>query len=107
VQTARESVGTAPFLIEFAARMQPRKHQLNDGGFFFGVQPDRDTSPIIFDGHAAVSVQSDLNVLTKAGQSLIGRIIENFLNDMKRVLSAGVHARPLAHRFKAFQHPNR
>jgi hypothetical protein len=52
-------------------------------------------------------VQRDLNMFTKAGQGLIGRVIENFLNNMKGVLSAGIHARPLAHGFKAFQHPNR
>jgi hypothetical protein len=107
MQTAGEGVGAAPFLVEFSASMEARKYEFNHGRFFFGVQANWDASPVVFNGYAAVRVQGDLNMFTKASQGLVGRIIENFLNDVKRMLCSGIHARALAHGFKAFQHPNR
>src|SRR5690606_32746723 len=34
-------------------------------------------------------------------------VVDNFLNDVQRVLGAGIHARALPDRFQAFEHPDR
>jgi hypothetical protein len=40
-------------------------------------------------------MQCHFDFFTVTGQGFVGRVIENLLNDMQRVVGSGVHARAL------------
>ena len=63
----RKSVSTASFLIELAPCMQPRKNKFGDWGLLLGVQPNGNTATVILDGHAAIGMKGDLNLLAMTG----------------------------------------
>ncbi len=107
VQATREAVGAALALVELAARMQAGEDQLDHRGFFFRVHAKRYTAPVVFDGHRAVGVQCDLDFFAKTRQRLVGSVVEHFLNDMQRVVGAGVHARALLDRLQPLEHTDR
>jgi hypothetical protein len=54
-----------------------------------------------------VGVQRDLDLLAVAGQGLVGRVVQHFLDDVQRVVGAGVHARPLLDGLQALEHADR
>ncbi|GAB1425772.1 hypothetical protein MASR2M16_30060 [Thauera terpenica] len=48
-------------------------------------------------------MQGDLYRFGKAAQGLVGGVVDDFLDDVRRAVGAGVHAGALAHRFQPFQ----
>jgi hypothetical protein len=58
------------------------------------VQADRDAAAVVFHADAAVGVHGDDDVLAIAAQRFVGGV-DHFLEDVQRVLGAGVHARTL------------
>jgi hypothetical protein len=104
VQAAREAVGAARALVELAAGMQPREHELDDGRLLFGVQAERNAAAVVFHADGAVGVQRDLDFLAVARERLVGGVVEHFLDDVQRVVGAGVHARALLDGLEALEH---
>ena len=95
MQTARKTVGTALALVELAARMQTREHQLNDRCFFFRMEPKWDTAAIVFNADRTIDMQCDFDFFTMARQRFVRCVVEHLLNHMQWVVGAGVHARAL------------
>jgi len=48
-------------------------------------------------------VQGDVDLLREAGQRLVGGVVDDFLDDVRRAVGAGVHAGALAHRLQSLQ----
>ena len=107
VQTTREAVGAARALVELAARMQAGKDELDHGRFFFRMQAKRNTAAIVLDADRAIAMQRDLDLFAIARQRFVGRVVQHFLDDVQRVVGAGVHARPLFDRLQALEDPDR
>ena len=107
VQPAREVVGAALALVEFAAGMQPGENQLDDRCFFFRVQAERNAASVVLYADRAIGVQRHLDPLAIAAQGFVGSVVDDFLDDMQRVVGAGVHARPGLHRLQALEHTDR
>jgi len=103
VQAAGEGVCAAAGLVEFAARVQAREHEFDDGRVFFGMQADGNAAAVVLDGHAAIGVQRDLDLFAVAGQGLVCGVIYDLLHDVQGVFGAGVHARALPHGFQPLQ----
>ena len=103
MQAAGERIGAARALLEFTARMQTSENDFHRRHFFFRVQADRNAAAIILDADAAILVQRDDNVLAKAAERLIRCVIDDFLDDVERVLGPGVHARALLDGFESFE----
>ena len=82
MQTTRKRVSTTTFLVELTARVQACEDQLNNRRLFFWMQAYGDTAAIILNGDTAVGVQRHLDMLAKPGQSLIGCVIENLLDNV-------------------------
>ena len=71
------------------------------------MHPNGNTTTIIFNTDAAISMHRDRNMFTKAAQSFIRSVIQNLLNDVQGIIGSGVHSRPLTDWFKAFEDLNR
>ena len=107
MQTAGRGVDLA-LGIEFAARVQ-RAHDHFERGFLrrFRVRINRDTAPIVGDGHEPVGPEFDLDEGRIAGERLIHGVVDHFSKQMvQRLLigAADIHARPAAHRLQPFEH---
>ena len=107
VQAARERVGAAGGLVELAARVQAREDDLDDRHAFFRMHAERNAAAVVFDGDRIVGVQRDDDLLAVAAERLVGRVVDDFLNDVQRILGARVHAGPLLDRLQALQHLDR
>ena len=75
-------------LVELAAGVQSREHDLDHGHLLFGVQAEGDAAAIVFHADRAVGVQGDGDALAKAGQGLVGGVVDDFLDDVQRVVGA-------------------
>jgi hypothetical protein len=53
------------------------------------------------------SVCSVTDALAEAGQGLVGRVVDHLLDDVQRVVGAGVHARPLLDGLQALEDADR
>jgi len=106
VQAAGEAVGAALALVEFAAGVQAGVHQLNHRCFFFGVHAKGDATPVVLHGDGAVSMDHDLDLFAVAAQGFIGRVVQHFLDDMQRIVGAGIHARALLDGLQALEDPD-
>ncbi len=104
VQAAREAVGAARALVELAARMQAREDDLHHRHTLFGVQAEGDAAAVVGDGDGAVGVQGQVDALAETGQRLVGGVVDDLLDDVQRVVGAGVHARPLLDGLQALEH---
>ncbi len=107
MQTAREAVGAALAFVEFATSVQPGEHQFHHRGFLFGMQAKGNASAVVFNAHRTVGVQGDVDALAEPRQGFVGGVIQDLLNDVQRVIGAGVHPRPLLHRFKSLEDADR
>ena len=87
--------------------MQTHEDDLDDRYLFFRMQPDRDAASVIVDTDRAVAVQRDLDAAAKAGEDLVGRVVDRFLDDVQRTVGPRVHARPLPYRLEALEYPDR
>src|SRR5699024_10310984 len=99
----RKCIGCVILLAELAASMQPGEDQFDNGGAFLGVRAYGDAASSVPDTDAAVCMHRDIKALCVSGQCLVGRVIDDFLNNMQRVVSEGIHARPLPHMLQALE----
>ena len=60
-------------------------------------------SPVILDADRTVQVQHNLDFSAMSGQGLVGGVVQHFLDDMQRIVSARVHARPLFNRLQSLE----
>ncbi|GAO26972.1 hypothetical protein ALISP_6792 [Alicycliphilus sp. B1] len=107
VQAAREAVGAALPLVELAARVQAREHQLDHRRAFLGVQAEGNAAAVVLHADRAVLVQRDLDLLAVARQRLVGGVVQHLLDDVQGVVGAGVHARALLDGLQALKNADR
>ena len=107
VQTAGEGIRPAAAFFKLATCMQLGKDNLHHGQLFGGVHAYRNASTIILNADAAIGMQSHHDLLTKAAQSLIGCVIQHFLDDVEGVIRPGIHSRALTDGLKSFENLNR
>jgi hypothetical protein len=107
VQAAREAVGAAGALVELAARVQAGEDQLDHRRLLLGMQAEGDAAAIVLDADRGVGVERDLDFLAVAGQRLVGGVVQHFLDDVQRVVGAGVHARTLLDGLQALEDADR
>ena len=110
VETARNLVG---LLVELAAGMQHRHYDL-EGGFAFQFRifdivlgVDRDAAAVVQDRHGTIGVNRHINILGKAGQHLIDRVIDGLINEVMHASRTGgtdIHAWSLPDRLQALEH---
>ena len=86
--------------------MQPGEDDLDDRHALVRVQTHRNAPAVISDLDAAVLEEADIDVARVTAQGLVGRVVDDFLDDVQRVFRAGVHARPLPDRLQTLQHPD-
>ena len=103
MQAAREAVGPALAFVKLAARVQAGEHQLDHRRVFFRVQTKRNAATIVLNADRAIGVQRELDLLAKARQRLVRRVVQHLLNDVQRVVGTGVHARALLDRLQALE----
>ena len=104
VQAAGEAVGVARFLlVELAARVQLAEDQFDGRPAFFRVDFDRDAAAVVADLDDPVGADDDRNLLGETGQSLVGRVVDDFLHDMGRAGRPGVHARAFLDGFEILE----
>ena len=86
--------------------MQPGEDDLDDRHALVGVQAHRNAPTVVGDLDAAILEETDIDVACVTAQGLVGRVVDDFLDDVQRVLGTGVHARPLPDRLQTLQHPD-
>ena len=104
VQAAGNLVAAAA---EFAARVQNRQADLDRRAADLRVDADREAASGLLHGAGSVLVQRDDDLVAEAGQRLVHRVIHNFVDQMMQsalIRRADIHARPLAHGLKPFEH---
>ena len=103
MQAAGEAVSTPFAFFKLAARMQLGKYQLDHRCVFFWVHAKRNTTAIVINGDGTIGMQYDLDFFTVTCQGFIGRVVQHFLNNVQRIVGAGVHARTLLDGLQSFQ----
>ena len=102
VQTARHLVAV---VVELAAGVQHGQHD-------FGrrlaalVLIDRNAAAVVDDGDRAVDVDRDVDLIAEAGQRLVDRVVDDFVDEVVQPGRPGrpdVHRRPLADGLEAFE----
>ena len=102
MQTARHLVAV---VVELAAGVEHREHD-------FGrrlaavVLVDRNAAAVVDDGDRAVDVNRDVDLIAEAGQRLVDRVVDDFVDEMMQSGRPGrpdVHRRPQADGFEAFE----
>ena len=104
VQTAGNRVTAAA---ELAAGMQLGHHRFDTGDAFARHDVDRDASTVVDHPDAVVRQDGHFDMGGEAGESLIHRVVDNFVDQMMQASRTGrtdIHARADTHRFEAFQH---
>ena len=107
VQAAGKGVGAAVGLAELAPRVQAGEDQFDHGRVFLGVFAHRNAAAVVLDRQAAVGVQRDRDVAGVPGQRLVGGVVDDFLDDVQRIVGARVHPGPLAHGLQTLQDADR
>ena len=107
MQSAREVVGTALALVKLATGVQAGEHQLNHRRFFFRVQAKRNAAPVVLHRDRTIGVQNDFELFAVPCQRFVGRVVQHLLDNVQRVVGAGVHARALLDRLQPLEHPDR
>ena len=67
------------------------------------MQADRDAAAVVLDGDGTVRIHRHVDVLAVAAQRLVRGVVDHFLDDVQRILGAGVHARTLLDGLQSFQ----
>ncbi len=85
VQAAGEGIGRiATLLVELATGMQPRVGQHHHGDLLFRMQADGDAATVVGHRHRAILMQHDMDVLGKAAEGFVRRVVDDFLDDVGR-----------------------
>jgi hypothetical protein len=74
VETARDLVGA---VVELAASVQRRQHDLGSGALLRGMFVHRNAATVVADGHAAVLVQNHVDLFAEAGHRLVDRVVDH------------------------------
>ena len=83
MQAARKRVGRITgFFVKFSARMQAGERQHYNRNFLVGMLADRDAATVVGDGDGAIQMQRHVNAFGKAAECFIGRVVDDFLNDV-------------------------
>ncbi len=108
VQAAGNLVGV---LVEFSAGMQLRHDDFGGRDAFTLVDVDRNAAAVVAHGDGAVGVEHDFHGRGVAGQRLVDRVVDDFVDHVMQagavVGVADIHAGPLANGIEALQHPDR
>src|SRR5690606_13340144 len=102
VQAAGEGIGPSGFLVELAPSVQSGEDHFDHGNLLLLVHTYGNAASVVLDGRTAVRVQRDADATAETGQRFVGSVVYDLLNDVQRVLGAGVHAGALPDRFQAF-----
>ena len=94
-------------IVELTASMENGQYYFK--GAFAGlfVDIDRNTNTVIFDRTTSINMDPNNDLIATAGQSLIDRVIKNFIDQMVETAGLGVsyiHIRTLANGLKPFEH---
>ena len=103
VQAAGIFVGA---LAEFSAGVQICQDQFDRRHLPFRMNIDRNAAAVVAHGNGTIDVNGDFNLVAKAGEMFVDRVVENFENHVMQPALIGVadvHAGPLPNRFKAFE----
>ncbi len=104
VQAAGKRIGgIAGLLVELAAGVQAHEGEHDDRNLFLRMQADRDAAPVVRHRDGTAPLYRHMQVLGKAGQRLVGGVVDDFLDDVGGRVGAGVHPGPLAHGFQSLQ----
>ena len=102
MQAARHFVAV---VVELAAGVQHGQHDF--GRRLAALVPiGRDAAAVVDDGDRAVDVDRDVDLIAEAGQRLVDRVVDDFVDEMVqpgRPGRADVHRRPLADRFEPLE----
>ncbi len=93
-------------LVELSARVQARQHDFRGRALLDRMLVDRDAAAVVHHRDRLVIVDRDGDLTTEAGQSLVDRVVDDFVDEMVQTLGTGgpdVHRRPLADGFEAFE----
>lgn len=99
MQPAGKAVRTALTLIKLAACVQMGENQFDNGRIFFGVHTKGNAAPIVFYRHRFIGMENHPNLPSKTAECFVGGVIQHLLNNMQRVIRAGIHSRTLLDRF--------
>ena len=105
VESARDLVVV---LVELAAGVQDRHHQLGGGLALDRVDAGRDAAAVVAHGDRAVDVDRDLDLGAVAGERLVDRVVDDLEHQVVQAAAvigvADVHAGAFAHALEALQH---
>ena len=93
-------------VVELAARVELRQHDLDRRNALGRVDADGDPAPIVLDRHGAVGAQDDAALRRVAGERLVDRVVDHLPDEVVHaacVRVADVHRRPDPHRLEAFE----
>ena len=103
VQTAGDLVGV---VVELAAGVQHGQDDLGRRFALGGVHVGRDAAAVVDNGHRAVGVDGDADLVAVAGQGLVDGVVDDLVDQVVQAGAGGgadVHGRPLADGGKSFQ----
>ena len=107
MQAAGKTVGTALALVKLATGVQLGKYQFDHRRMLGGVHAERNAAAIVFHRDRAVGMDDGLDLFAVPGQRFVSGVIQHLLDDVHRVVGAGVHARTLFDRLQPFQDADR
>ena len=96
-------------LAELAARVQVGEHQLHRRHLKFLVRVHRDAATVVLHRHRAIRMNRNFDLVAKAGQMLVDRVIEHLVHTVMESFFVGVadvHSRPLPHGFQTLEFIN-
>ena len=89
--------------------MKNGEYHLNRRNSCFVIDSNRNSAPVVHNGDGIVRINGNFDMFTESSQSLIHRIIHDFIDKMMQTSGRGaadIHARPLSDRFQTFQNLN-
>ena len=102
VETAGDFVAV---VVELAAGVEHGHHDFGRGAAA-RVLIDGDAAPVVDDGHGVVDVQRDVDLVAEAGERLVDRVVDDFVDEVVQPRGAGradVHRRALADSLQPFE----
>ncbi len=103
MQPAGKTVGAARAFIELAARMQTGEDDFDRRHFLFGMHADRNAATFVLDHHTTVGAERQGDVSAEAAERFVGGVVDDFLDDVQRIVGPRIHAGALPNRLEAFQ----
>src|SRR6185295_8257248 len=103
VQTAGDLVGR---VLEFAAGVEDRQHDLGRRFPRLLVRVNRDTAAVVTDRDRPVGVQNDLDRIAVTSQRLVHRVVDGLVHEVVQTVGPGVadvHGGALADRLQALE----